>query len=137
MHRLAQATQTEPTSRSLLRTGRVLTTLVVVFLAFDAVGKVLEVAPVMEGSAQLGLPESAVPAIGVVLLLCTALYALPQTAVLGAILLTGYLGGATAIHVRAGSPTFPIVFSVMVGVLAWCGLYLREPRLYALAPWRR
>lgn len=86
-------------SSTVPRGPRVLTGLVAFLLAFDALGKVLKLAPVMEGSAQLGLPDSVVPAIGVVLLLCTALYAVPQTAVLGAILLTGYLGGATAIHV--------------------------------------
>jgi hypothetical protein len=70
--------------------------------------------------------------IGIVLLVCSAIYAVPQTAVLGAILLTAHLGGATAIHVRAGSGVFPIVFSIAFGVLVWVGIVLREPRLWAI-----
>jgi len=79
---------------------------------------------------KLGLPPHTVRGIGIVLLACTAIYATPQTAVLGAILLTGYLGGAAAIHVRAGSGAFPVTFSIAFAVLAWVGLVLREPRLY-------
>jgi hypothetical protein len=78
------------------------------------------------------LPHETIVGIGVLLLVCTAIYSIPKTAVLGAILLTGYLGGATAIHVRAASGAFPIAFSVVFGVLAWVGLVLREPRLFWL-----
>jgi hypothetical protein len=99
------------------------------FLAFDGVSKLMKVAPVLEASEQLGIPVHTIVGIGIVLLGCTAIYAIPRTAVLGAILLTGYLGGATAIHVRAGSGAFPIVFAVAFGVLVWLGLVLREPRL--------
>ena len=109
--------------------GRVLSGAVVLFLAFDAVSKLVKAAPVLEASEKLGLPAQAIAAIGAVLLACTALYAIPKTAVLGAILLTGYLGGATAIQVRAQAGAFPIVFAIAVGVLAWVGLVLREPRL--------
>ncbi len=116
----------------LLWTGRVLTGLVVAFLLFDAATKIIKVAPVVEASAKLGIPTSAIPAIGIVLLTCTAVYVVPRTAILGAILLTGYLGGAAAIHVRAESGLFPIVFSVAFGVMAWGGLLLREPRLLRL-----
>ena len=112
-----------------LWTGRVITGLVLLFLAFDAVTKILRVAPVVEATTQLGIPASAVLGIGVLLLVCTAAYAVPPTSVLGAILLTGYLGGATAIHVRAESGVFPIAFSVGTGLLVWIGLVLREPRL--------
>lgn len=113
----------------MLWTGRVITTLVILFLVFDGVTKVVKVAPVMEACEKLGLsPETAV-AIGLLLLACTAVYAVPPTAVLGAILLTGYFGGAVMTHVRGGSGWFPIVFSLGFGVLTWVGLVLREPRL--------
>ena len=110
-------------------TGGITTAVVILFLVFDAVTKILKVAPVVEASVKLGLPADAILGVGVLLLACTAIYAIPPTAVLGAILLTGYLGGATAMHVRAGSAAFPVVFSIGVGVLAWIGLFLREPRL--------
>ncbi|HUD71807.1 MAG TPA: DoxX family protein [Dongiaceae bacterium] len=112
-----------------LWTGGIITGLVVVFLAFDGITKVLRVTPVMEASKNLGLPTESIVPIGILLLVCTALHAIPRTAILGAILLTGYLGGATAIQVRAGSGAFPIAFSVGFGVLVWAGLALREPRL--------
>lgn len=83
----------------------------------------------MEASEKLGVSRESLLSISIVLLACTAIYVIPQTAVLRAILLTGYLGGATAIHVRAGSGAFPVVFSIAFGVLVWVGLVLREPRL--------
>ena len=113
----------------MLWAGGIITTLVVLFLAFDAVTKIIRVAPVVEASEKLGLPPYTVLGIGMVLLACTVIYTIPQTAVLGAILLTGYLGGAAAIHVRAGTGVFPVAFSIAFGVLAWVGLVLREPRL--------
>ena len=118
------------TSNGLLWTGAIVTTLVSLFLAFDGVAKIMKVAPVVEASEKLGVPQYTLVAIGSVLVACTAIYAIPHTAVLGAILLTGYLGGATAIHVRAGSGAFPVIFSITFGVLAWVGLVLREPRLF-------
>jgi len=118
-----------PVSKGRLWTGRIITGLVVLFLTFDGVAKVVKAAPVLEASDQLGIPRDATVGIGVLLLVCTAVYAVPQTAVLGAILLTGYLGGATAIHVRAQSGAFPVAFSVALGMLAWLGLVLRAPRL--------
>jgi hypothetical protein len=124
------AADTQPVSSGMLWTGGIISGLVVLFLAFDGVAKVIRAAPVLEASDKLGVPRQATVGIGIVLLACTAIYAVPQTAVLGAILLTGYLGGATAIHVRAGSGWFPVVFSVGFGVLAWVGLVLREPRLF-------
>lgn len=102
----------------------------VLFLAFDGVTKIITIAPVIEASEKLGVPRETLTGIGFLLVTCTAFYTIPQTAVLGAILLTGYLGGATAIHVRAQSGAFPIAFSVVFGVLVWVGLVLREPRLF-------
>ena len=95
-------------------------------------------APVVEGTVQLGYPESVLLGLGIVLLACTVLYVIPRTAILGAILLTGYLGGAVATHVRVGNPLFThVLFPVYLGVLIWGGLYLRDERLRALIPLRR
>jgi hypothetical protein len=125
-------TELQPSSlaNALLWTGRIITGLVVLFLIFDGITKVSKITPVMEACERLGLPPHTVVGIGALLLFCTAIYAIPQSAVLGAILLTGYLGGATAIHVRGGSGWFEICFSVAFGVLTWVGLVLREPRLF-------
>jgi hypothetical protein len=109
--------------------GNIITVLLVLFLASDGVTKIIKIPAVVSASDQLGLPPGTIVGIGVLLLACTAIYAIPQTAALGAILLTAYLGGATAIHVRAGDGVFPVVFSVAMGVLVWVGLVLREPRL--------
>lgn len=122
-------TQLASPSNSALWAGWIITGLVVLFLAFDGVTKVIKITPVVEASEKLGIPRETLIGIGIVLLACTVIYSVPQTAVLGAILLTGYLGGAAAIHVRAGSGAFPIAFSIGFGVLAWVGLVLREPRL--------
>ena len=89
-------------------------------------------APVVKASEKLGLAPGPVVVIGIVLLTCTVIYAIPKTAILGAILLTSYLGGAAAIHVSARSGAFPVGFSVAFGVLVWVGLVLREPRLPGL-----
>lgn len=124
-------TDTQPATVSNvgLWAGGIITVLVVLFLAFDAVAKILKVAPVLKASEQLGVPLSTIAGVGILLLACTVVYAIPQTAVLGAILLTAYLGGATAIQVRAGNGVFPVVFAVAFGLLVWVGLILREPRL--------
>lgn len=119
-----------PYSPAMFWTGAIITGLTVLFLAFDGVTKVIRVAPVVEASEKLGVPSNAIVGIGIVLLACTTIYVIPQTAVLGAILLTGYLGGAAAIHVRASSGAFPVIFSIAFGVLVWVGLVLREPRLF-------
>lgn len=112
--------------------------LVVLFLVVDSVIKFIKPAPVVEAFAHLGWPESLAAALGVVLLACTALYMIPSTSVLGAILLTGYLGGAVATHLRAGDPLFShVLFPTYLGVLLWAGLFLREDRLRALIPLRR
>jgi hypothetical protein len=117
--------------------GRIISTLVVLFMTFDGVMKLVKPAPVMQATARLGFPEGAITGIGIVLLACTILYAVPRTAVFGAILLTGYLGGAVATQVRAGSPTFETLFPVIFGVLVWGGVFLRDGRVRALIPWRR
>lgn len=109
--------------------GMGLTILVVLFLIFDGVTKVIRVPQVVEACQKLGIGAELVMPIGVLLLGCVALYVAPRTAILGAILLTGYLGGAVTIHVIAKQGIFPIVFAVGFGVLVWTGLVLREPRL--------
>jgi hypothetical protein len=105
-----------------------------VLLFFDGIIKVLRLAPAVEGTVRLGYSVSEVLPLGVVLLACLAVYVLPRTSILGAILLTGYLGGATATQVRLGDPWF--LFPVAVGVLVWGGLFLRDDRLRALLPLR-
>ncbi|SIN82985.1 DoxX-like family protein [Singulisphaera sp. GP187] len=117
--------------------GRFLTGLVVLFLLFDGGAKVMMVAPVVKASTELQVPERVIPGIGIVLIVATLIYLIPQTSVLGAILLTGYLGGATWTHVRMiGGPVFPIVFTCLFSAIIWGSLYLREPRLRALIPLR-
>ena len=118
--------------------GAVLTALVSLFLTFDTVIKVLKLAPAMDGTTALGYPADRVFPIGIIELVCLALYLIPQTAVLGAILLTGYLGGAIATHVRVGSPLLShTLFPIYVAVMIWGGLFLRESRLRDLVPFRR
>ena len=118
--------------------GYVLTTIVALFLTFDTVLKVLQLGPAIAATTDLGYPAARVLPIGIVELVCLALYLVPQTSVLGAILLTGYLGGAIATHVRAASPMFShTLFPLYVALLLWGGLYLREPRLAELLPYRR
>jgi hypothetical protein len=119
-------------------TGNVLTGLVALFLAFDTVLKVLRLAPAIQGTTELGYPVGAVLWIGVIELVCLALYLVPRTSVLGALLLTGYLGGAIATHVRMGSPLAShTLFPIYVALMVWGGLYLRETRLSELIPFRR
>ncbi len=124
--------------RRALWTGRVLSGLVIVFLLFDAVIKLIPLDVVVETSRQLGIPTNLAVTLGLLTLLGTLLYAYPRTSVLGAILLTGYLGGAIYVHVRAGSPLFShTLFGVYLGILLWGGLYLRDERLRLIFPWRR
>ena len=130
--------QSAPLSKGRLWTGRIMSALPALFLFVDGVGKLVKPAPVVEGTVQLGYPESVLLGLGIVLLACTVLYVIPRSAVLGAILLTGYLGGAIATHVRVGSPLFShMLFPVYVAALLWGGLYLRDERLRALIPLRR
>jgi DoxX-like family len=130
---------TTPISGKMLWAGRILSGLPSLFLLVDGALKLVKPAPVVvaEATARLGYPESVILPIGIVLLGCTILYLIPRTAVLGVILLTGYLGGAVATHVRVGESWFSIVFPVILGVLIWGGLYLRDVRLRGLIPLRR
>ena len=122
------------TSKPVLWVGRVLSALPVLMLTFSAVMKFTRSPQVMEGFVgKFGYPEGTLLPIGVVELICALLYAVPRTSVLGAILRTGYMGGATATHVRVSDPWF---MAVLLGVVAWAGLYLRDPRLRALLPLR-
>lgn len=120
-------------SKSVLWVGRIMSTLPVLALLLSASMKFLQPPEAMEGFAHLGWPASLAIALGVVELACAALYVIPQTAVLGAILLTGYLGGATATHVRVEEAFY---MPIVLGVLIWGGLFLRDPRLRALIPLR-
>ena len=121
-------------SKGSLWTGRIVTALVFLFMLFDGGIKVLRMAPAVEGTARLGYPTSLVLPIGVVALVCTFLYAIPRTSILGAVLLTGYLGGATATQVRVQNPWF--FFPVAIGVMVWAGPFLMDERLRALIPLR-
>jgi uncharacterized membrane protein (UPF0182 family) len=134
---MQSGTQLESVSKGRLWTGRIISALVVLFLLFDSITKVLKVRAVIEASAQLGFPVSAIVTIGVILLVCTVLYVIPQTAVLGTILLTGFLGGAVAANIRIGNPIFNTLFPIIFAALAWTGIFLREPRLSTLIPFRK
>jgi len=118
-----------PFSKKLVWTGRVLTGLVVAFLVFDGGVKLIAIEPVIEAMRRLDYPVEIARQLGALLLSSTALYAIPRTQLLGALLLTAYLGGATATHVRIGDPFW---FPIVMGVMLWAGVYLREPRLRAL-----
>src|SRR6516225_8502439 len=120
------------TSAARLWTGRVITALTAAFLLLDAMVKVLNLPVSVEGTVRLGYPARLVMYIGIVELICLAAYLYPRTAMLGAVLLTGYLGGATATQVRLEDPWF--IFPVVVGVLVWVGLFLRDGRLRLLYP---
>jgi hypothetical protein len=133
-----QTLQISGVSTAQLWTGRVLYVLAVLFLLFDSVMKVLKMAPAIQGTVELGYPEGAVFGIGIVQLICLALFVTPPTAVFGAILLTGYLGGAIATHVRVGNPLFThVLFPIYVALLVWGALWLRDERLRTLVPLRR
>ena len=130
---MPSATQTASVSRKRLWTGRILSALPVLLLLFSAVMKLMKPAPVLQEFARLGYPESVVVGIGILELFCTLVYAIPRSSILGAILLTGYLGGATATHVRIGDPFY---MPIIMGVVIWAGLFLRDDRLRALIPLR-
>ena len=127
-------TQDAPVSKTKLWAGRIISALVALSLVFSGVMKLLKPAPVLQGFAHFGYPESLILGIGILEIACAIVYLIPRTSVLGAILVTGYLGGATATNVRVGDPSSYV--TVILGVLAWGGLYLREDRLRALIPLR-
>ena len=129
---------TEPVSRAALWSARVLSSIAALFLVFDSLIHILRPQPVVQAFADAGFPLSTAVGIGVTELIWTALYVFPRTALLGAILLTGHLGGAVASHVRVGHSVFETyIFPVIVGALIWGGLWLRDPVLQRLVPIRR
>lgn len=128
---------TAPVSKSALWTGRILGGLVALFLFWGALMDLAKPAFVMEGMIKYGYPESSVVGIGIALLVSVVLYVVPRTSVLGAILLTGYLGGAVSTHVRAGDPVGRMLVPVFFALLTWGALYLRDDRLRALVPLRK
>ena len=130
---MQSATQAAPVSKKRLWAGRVLSALPVLALLVSAVMKFVKPAAVVEGFTHLGWPERYALGLGIVELGCSVVYLIPRTAVLGAILMTGFLGGAIATHVRIGEPFY---FQVTLGVLVWGGLFLRDDRLRALIPFR-
>ena len=120
-----------------LWTGRILSGVAVLFLLFDAVGKLLEVRPVVAGTTALGYPAATVFTIGVIELLCIVAYVVPGTSVLGAVLTTGYLGGAIATHLRVENPLVThTLFPIYVALFVWGGLFLRDAGLRVFLPWR-
>lgn len=130
-------TQPSPPSRPARWAGRILTGLLAAFFLLDAAAKFFKPAPVIEGTVKLGYSEGVIIPLGIVLLICTLLYLIPRTAVLGAILLTGYLGGAVATHIRVADPLFShSLFPVYFGIALWLSLYLRDPRLREVVPLR-
>ena len=130
-------THAVPPSKMMLWAGRIISGLVALFLLVDGVMKLVKAEVVVKTTLELGYPESVVVGLGVVLTACTVLYLIPRTSILGAILLTGYLGGAVATHVRVGEGLFPVLFPVVFGGLIWGGLFLRDDRLRSLIPVRR
>jgi hypothetical protein len=131
---MQSAVQTAPVSKKQLWAGRTVSALPVLLLLFSGVMKLLKPAPVLQGFAHYGYPESLIVAIGILEIACTLIYVIPLTSYLGAILMTGYLGGATASNVRVGDPSYFV--TVILGVLVWAGLYLRDARLRTLLPLR-
>ncbi len=132
---MQSATQTPPVSKKRLLAGRIISALPVLLLLFSGVMKLMKPPSVMQGFAGYGYPESLILVVGLLEIACTVVYAIPSTSILGAILLTGYLGGATATNVRVGNPAF--IMTTILGVLAWVGLFLRDDRLRALIPLRK
>jgi hypothetical protein len=131
---MASAPAERTRGKGTVRTGRAISGFAAAFLLFDGGARLVRFGPYVEGTVQFGYPGHLAAPIGLVLVIATLLYVIPRTAVLGAIVLTGYLGGATASHVRVEDPFF--LFAAVFGVMVWAGLYLREPRLRALIPLR-
>jgi len=137
MQNISNQTSLPDRTTAALWTGRVLTTLPVLFLLMDGVMKLFKPEVVVKATEELGYGEQVIVPLGIVLVVSTILYVIPRTAVLGAILLTGYLGGAIATQVRVGAVAFNILFPIIMGALIWGGLYLRDNRISALVPFRK
>jgi DoxX-like family len=133
---MTQRNQSAPVATKRLWAGRIMSALPALFLLVDGDMKLVKPAPVVEATVRLGYPESVIFGLGFVLVTCTVVYLVPGTSILGAILLTGYLGGAVATQVRVGDDLFAILFPVILGALVWGGIFLRDDRLRALLPWR-
>jgi hypothetical protein len=130
--------EVEGNTQAMRRTGWILSGIVIAFMVVDAGGDLLAIAPIKKATLETGYPLDLLWLIGVLSLICLVLYAIPATCVLGAIILTGFLGGAITTHLRvAGTLTPEMIVSVIVGVLAWGGLWFRDPRLRVLIPRRR
>jgi len=132
---VASGAQALSVSKKQLWAGRIISALPVLLLLFSGVMKLLKPTPVLQGFAHYGYPKSLIVVIGILEIACTLVYVIPQSSYLGAILMTAYLGGATASNVRVGDPSY--FATVILGVLVWAGLYLRDARLRALLPLRR
>ncbi|MBD1365437.1 DoxX family protein [Mucilaginibacter sp. ZT4R22] len=123
-------TETKSISKSALWAGWIISGLIIAFYLFDAIGKIVKEKHSVDGSVALGWPIEHIPTIGFILLACTILYAIPRTSVLGAVLITGYLGGAVAVMMR--TPGQPYLFPFLFGALTWAGIYFRNTKLQAL-----
>jgi len=135
---MSSIAQTASISRGKLWSARMITALVVLFLLFDLIVKLLRLPVAVQANVQLGYPESTVLVIGIIELICLITYLIPRTSVFGAILLTGYLGGAIASQLRAGNPLFShTLFPIYVALLIWAPLFLRDERVRALIPVRK
>lgn len=124
-------------SKPALWTGRILQTLLVLFFIFDGGTKVIKERHVIAAAVQMGFSISSMVAIGWVLLICTLIYIIPRTSILGAILLTGYLGGAVAVNVHVHNPLLETLFPAIFGILVWLALFLRDPQLRSMIPARK
>lgn len=131
------AADVKPVSKPALWAGRIASALVVVLLVSDGTSKVMKVPAVVKAAAEMKFSLAQIVGVGTLLLICTLIYVIPRTSVLGAILLTGYLGGAIITQIRAGMPMILLLFPITVGVFAWGGLFLRDPELRAFIPLRR
>ncbi len=132
------ATELPTAGKMQTRIGWALSILTILFLLFDAAGKLALESHVLDATTKIGYPAATIRPIGAIALLCTILYAVPRTAILGAVLLTGFYGGAVASKIRIEDPLFSsILFGVYFGLIAWGGIYLRDARLRALFPFRR
>jgi hypothetical protein len=135
MFQMQSMTQAAPVSKAAQWTGWVLSAIPVLMILMASLMKLVKAAAVVEAMARAGIPENLIVPVGVIELICIVIYLIPSTSILGAILMTGLLGGATMTGLRAGDPSFPM--PIVMGVLAWAGLWLREPRLKLLIPLRR